>query len=756
MARLGERTGRRIHARRLQRAPRRRARDRRDGLGRGDRPRDRGCARPRAASGSAWLQVRLYRPFPARALLDALPASVRRIAVLDRTKEPGSIGEPLFLDVVAALTEAHEDGERASCRGCRRPLRPVVEGVHPGHGRGRVRRARARAAAAPVHRRHQRRRLRHEPGLRRVARHRAARHGPRGLLRARRRTARSARTRTRSRSSGRGADLHAQGYFVYDSKKSGSQTVSHLRFGPRPIRAPYLVAAARASSAATSSGCSTRSTCSAGRRPARRCCSTARTRRTRSGTRCRGRCRSRSSPSGIDVYVDRRRPDRPRGRPRAGGSTSCCRPASSRSPACCRATRRSRGSRTRSPRPTAAAAPRSSSATTRRSTGRSTGCTGSRCPTGSPATRELPPPVPAHAPDVRPHRHRGDDGRPRRRPAGQRAAGRRHLPVRHDGATRSATSPSWSPVWDPDLCIQCGNCSFVCPHSVIRSKYYDQTALDGAPDGFRSAPLEAPGLPDSRYTLQVYVEDCTGCGLCVEACPAVSAGRARPQGDQPRAQREPLVAAERENIAFFETLPVNDRAAGRLRHRARHAVPGAAVRVLRRLRRLRRDALPQAALAAVRRPADGRQRDRLLVDLRRQPPDHAVDDRRRGARPGLVELAVRGQRRVRARLPARRRPAPRAGAPAPRRAARRSSAPSSSTRSWTRRSCASRSSARSASASPSCCGGSTGLRRPARRPTCSASSTTWSGAASGSSAATAGPTTSAPAGSTTCWPAGAT
>ena len=114
-------------------------------------------------------------------------------------------------------------------------------------------------------------------------------------------------------------------------------------------------------------------------------------------------------------------------------------------------------------------------------------------------------------------------------------------------------------VWDPELCIQCGNCSFVCPHSVIRSRYYAPAALDGAPDTFRSAPLNAPGLPDARYTLQVYVEDCTGCRLCVEACP-VSAG-----GDPVRkainlAEREPLVATERENIAFFERLPRSDRA----------------------------------------------------------------------------------------------------------------------------------------------------------------------------------------------------
>ncbi|MGZ4532739.1 MAG: thiamine pyrophosphate-dependent enzyme, partial [Mycobacteriaceae bacterium] len=104
----------------------------------------------------------------------------------------------------------------------------------------------------------------------------------------------------------------------------------------------------------------------------------------------------------------------------------------------------------------------------------------------------------------------------------------------------------------------CGNCSFVCPHSVIRSKYYDQSQLDGAPDRFDSAPLAAVGLPDTRYTLQVYVEDCTGCGLCVEACPVVTPGSPITKAIN-LSPREPLVAAERENISFFETLPTNDR-----------------------------------------------------------------------------------------------------------------------------------------------------------------------------------------------------
>ncbi len=113
-------------------------------------------------------------------------------------------------------------------------------------------------------------------------------------------------------------------------------------------------------------------------------------------------------------------------------------------------------------------------------------------------------------------------------------------------------------IWDSELCIQCGNCSFVCPHSVIRSRYYDPDRLDGAPDGFRSAQLNGAGLPDARYTLQVYVEDCTGCGPCVEACPVSSASEPGHKAINLDA-REPLVASERQNIAFFEQLPAADR-----------------------------------------------------------------------------------------------------------------------------------------------------------------------------------------------------
>src|SRR5690606_23716618 len=77
-------------------------------------------------------------------------------------------------------------------------------------------------------------------------------------------------------------------------------------------------------------------------------------------------------------------------------------------------------------------------------------------------------------------------------------------------------------VWDSELCVQCGRCGFACPHSVIRSKYCGASELEGAPADFRSAPITARGYPDVRFSLQVYLEDCTGCGICVEVCPAHS------------------------------------------------------------------------------------------------------------------------------------------------------------------------------------------------------------------------------------------
>jgi pyruvate-ferredoxin/flavodoxin oxidoreductase len=115
-------------------------------------------------------------------------------------------------------------------------------------------------------------------------------------------------------------------------------------------------------------------------------------------------------------------------------------------------------------------------------------------------------------------------------------------------------------VWESDLCIQCGNCSFVCPHSVIRSKFYHKDYLDDAPPTFKSASINARGFPETKYSLQVYLEDCTGCNLCYEVCPAndpLDRSRKAIHLDD----KEGRLDTERNNIQYFELLPENSRPA---------------------------------------------------------------------------------------------------------------------------------------------------------------------------------------------------
>ncbi|MBL7722445.1 MAG: 4Fe-4S dicluster domain-containing protein, partial [Chitinophagaceae bacterium] len=114
------------------------------------------------------------------------------------------------------------------------------------------------------------------------------------------------------------------------------------------------------------------------------------------------------------------------------------------------------------------------------------------------------------------------------------------------------------PVWEQDVCIQCGNCAYVCPHSVIRAKFYHKDYLKNSPDDFKSAPINARGFPETQYSLQVYLEDCTGCNLCVEVCPATD-----PHNRSKKAinmgEKEPILEKEQKNIEFFENIPWNDR-----------------------------------------------------------------------------------------------------------------------------------------------------------------------------------------------------
>ena len=474
-------------------------------------------------------QVRLYRPFPAGALVEALPASVRRIAVLDRTKEPGSIGEPLFLDVIAALTEAHEDGERVMPRviGGRYGLSSkeftpgMVAGVFGELARERPRRRftigiddDVSGSSLPYDAS-----LDIEPsdtvravffGL-----------GSDGTVGANKNTIKIL---------GSESNLHAQGYFVYDSKKSGSQTVSHLRFGPQAIRAPYLIQRAnfvgchhfglldqldvlgRAAPGATlllNCRHAPDAVWDALPRPVQ----------------------EQILAKHLDVYaIDAGKIAREVGLAgRINIVLQTCFFAISdvlpRDEAIVRikeAIAKTYGKR--GPE----VVERNQAAVDRTLEGLHR----IALPERVTATREPPASRARARPGVRPHRHRGDDGRPRRRPAGQRPAGRRHLPERHDGLReaqhlRAGGGLGLRPV-HPVRQLQLRLPAQRDPLQVLRP-VRPRGRTGGVPvrstGGARTPgqPVHAAGLRRGLHRLQSLRRGLPGRG----------AGRPGPQGDQP-------------------------------------------------------------------------------------------------------------------------------------------------------------------------------------------------------------------------------
>jgi pyruvate-ferredoxin/flavodoxin oxidoreductase len=501
------------------------------------------------------VQIRLYRPFPVRALIDALPASVTRIAVLDRTKEPGSAGEPLFLDVTATLAQACNDAER--------PAFPLIIGGRYGLASKEFTPAMVAGIFAELGRERPRRRftigitddvsgtsLPYDPALdiepADTVRAVFFGLGSDGTVGANKNTIKILGDK----------GLYAQGYFVYDSKKSGSQTVSHLRFGPRPIRAPYLV------EQASFVGCH------------------------HFGLLDRVDVLGRAAP-GATLLLDCAHPPEAvwDALPRPVQEKIIAKRVSLYAVNAGRIARDAGlAGRTNTvlqtcffaisgvlPRDEAIASIKSAIDKTYARRGADVvarnhkavdhalaGLHRIEVPARATSVRDLPPAVPAGAPEF-----------VRTVTAAMMTGHGDDLPVSvlppdgsYPGGTAAYEKRNISDLvalWDPELCIQCGNCSFVCPHSVIRSTYYDDSLLAKAPATFRSAPLDARGLPDTRFTLQVYVEDCTGCELCVQACPVSAPGNPDRKAINLTA-REPVVDAERDNISFFETLPVADRA----------------------------------------------------------------------------------------------------------------------------------------------------------------------------------------------------
>ncbi len=491
------------------------------------------------------VQVRLYRPFPVEHILAAIPASARTVAVLDRTKEP------LFLDVAAALGEAHATGLRERL--------PIVVGGRYGLSSKEFTPAMVagiyQELALPNPR------PRFTIGINDDVTHTSLTSldiedpetvsavfyglGSDGTVGANKNTIKII---------GEMPDTYAQGYFVYDSKKSGSRTVSHLRFGPKPIEAPYLI------SSAGFIGCHAWSILER----------VDVLEYARPGTvllvntpypidevfaRLPRRMQERIIELGIELWaIDANMVARKAGMGRRTNTVlqTCFFAISKVMPkelALAQVKKAIRKTYARKGADVVAkneAAVDASIADLHRV----------EVPAAPLSHQPMIPPVPADAPPF-----------VQTVTAAMLAGTGDQLPVSAmpvDGTYPSGTTRyekrNISDIiaeWDPEACIQCGNCAFVCPHAVLRAKYYTDSALSGAPDSFQSAPLNAAGFPGSRYTLQVYAEDCTGCGLCVEACPVkpIGGGNRRAINLAPVLER----SKERANVAFFESIPVNRR-----------------------------------------------------------------------------------------------------------------------------------------------------------------------------------------------------
>ncbi len=498
------------------------------------------------------LNVRLFRPFSSVMMLRALPVTVRSIAVLDRTKEPGSAGEPLYQDVVTACAEAAMRPSDPD-----HPISmPAVIGGRYGLSSKEFTPAMVLSVLDELRKESPRRSF--TVGIDDDVTHRSLTIDPRF-------TTEHPETR-RAVFWGLGSDgtvgankntikiigeytpYHAQGYFVYDSKKAGARTVSHLRFGPEPIQSAYLIReadfvavhqfnfladvdilsiAAHGATLLINSPHAGNATWSELPREVQKQIldkelrvfvidAYALARKLRLGVRINTIMQTaffmlsdilptEEAISHVRDYI--------------------------------RSTYGKRGEPVVRQNMAAVDAALDSVHEL-------------DVPAETASTVAMRAPVPPDAPEFV------------RRVTAEMIAGRGDaLPVSafpDDGTWPSGTTKYEKrnialevPVWEEDLCIQCGKCVMVCPHSVIRANVVPEAALADAPDGYKSLPASWRGMDASRYTLEVSTMDCTGCQLCVEVCPA---------RDKSNASRKALNMAPNRDMStnawnFFSSLP---------------------------------------------------------------------------------------------------------------------------------------------------------------------------------------------------------
>ncbi len=503
------------------------------------------------------LKVRLFRPWSVTAFAGALPDTVRSIAVLDRTKEPGAVGEPLYQDVVTTLAEAR------ACGLLPRSCDPVVVGGRYGLSSKEFTPAMARGVfeelRSEVPRNHFTVGIVDDVSGTSLPWDRSWDIEPDDVTRAVFFGLGSDGTVGANKNTikiiGEETDNFAQGYFVYDSKKAGAVTISHLRFGPRPIRSTYLVGRANFVGVHQWEFFDRMDVLDV------------------------------AAPGAVVLVNSVHGPEAVwAALPREAQETIVARKLRLFAIDAYRVARESgMGGRINTIMQTCFFAisgvlPREEAiAQIKKAIEKTYARKGSgvvqknfaavdatlaalhevAVPEVADSLRQRPPVVPGEAPDL-----------VRRVTALMLAGQGDMLPVSAfpvDGSWPLGTT-KWEkrnlaqeiPVWDAGLCIQCNKCVLVCPHAAVRAKFYDKSGLSAAPETFKAVDFRSATAKGMSYTIQIAPEDCTGCTLCVQVCPAKDKANPRHKALD-MAPQLPLRDAERANYEFFLGLPEPDR-----------------------------------------------------------------------------------------------------------------------------------------------------------------------------------------------------
>ena len=516
------------------------------------------------------LKVRLFRPFSVRHFLDALPATVKKIAVLDRTKESGAAGEPLYLDVVNAIHEGTSNGHVATdlqIPGAGlETRRHIVESIVGGrYGLSSKEFTPAMVKAVYDNLKLDQPKNHFTVGIQDDVSQTSLDFDPEFSI--------EPENVVRAMFYGLGADgtvganknsikiigentsNYAQGFFVYDSKKSGAMTVSHLRFGPNPIRSSYLI------SKANFIACHQwifleRYDMLDALVPGGVFLLNSPFNREEVWEHLPGKVQEQLIAKKAKLYViDAYKVARDTGMgSRMNTIMQVCFFAISKV----------------LPREEAIEAIRDAIRHTYGKKGEEVVQKNLRAvdetlshlfevslPERPSRPTAMPAPFSAGAPKYE------------RDVLGTIYAGHGDtLPVSAfppDGTFPTGTA-KWEkrnialeiPVWDTKTCIQCGKCAMVCPHAVMRIKVYESKHLDGAPATFKATDVRDKEWQGMKYTIQVAPEDCTGCGICVDICPAKNKSETRLKAIYMQPQ-PPLRAPERENWEYFLKIPDLDR-----------------------------------------------------------------------------------------------------------------------------------------------------------------------------------------------------